>query len=53
MSDELEPVAKVAALDAYLAELDAELGPADEAERAEAAEWADGVFGASSQERSA
>jgi len=42
---ELTRLAKLAELDAYLAELDAELGPTTETERAEAAEWADKVLG--------
>lgn len=42
---ELERRAKVAALDRYLEELDAERGPSNEAERAEAAAWAERVLG--------
>lgn len=41
---ELDRLAKVAALDDYLNELDAELGPASDAERLEAQAWADHVF---------
>jgi post-segregation antitoxin (ccd killing protein) len=41
---ELRRLAKIAELDAYLAELEAELGPTTEAERAEAKTWADGLF---------
>jgi len=42
--EELDRRAKVAALDAYLAEMDAELGPVPDAEREEAAAWADGLM---------
>ena len=38
--DELDRLAKVAALDAYLEELEAELGPISDAEADEAARWA-------------
>jgi post-segregation antitoxin (ccd killing protein) len=38
---ELERRLKIAALDAYLAELDAELGPLTQAERDVASEWGD------------
>lgn len=41
---ELSRLAKIADLDAYLAELETELGPITEAERAEAARWADGLL---------
>jgi post-segregation antitoxin (ccd killing protein) len=41
LAEELDRRAKVAALDAYLAEMDAELGPAPEADQREAAVWAD------------
>lgn len=50
---ELSRLAKVAELDAYLAELDAELGPTTEAERAEAKAWADGALGTGHDRRSA
>ncbi|HSH61888.1 MAG TPA: type II toxin-antitoxin system CcdA family antitoxin [Acidimicrobiales bacterium] len=43
---ELDRLAKVADLDAYLAQLEAELGPVGDMERAEAKEWADRVLGA-------
>lgn len=43
LAEELDRRAKVAALDAYLAEMDAELGPVPEADRQEAAAWADGL----------
>lgn len=41
--EELDRLAKIAALDAYLAELDAEFGPVPDAELEEAAVWADGL----------
>lgn len=41
---ELSRLAKIAELDAYLAELETELGPTTEAERAEATRWADGLL---------
>lgn len=44
--DELERRSKIAALDAYLADLEAQLGPVSESEAAEAAAWADRVEGA-------
>lgn len=50
--DELDRRAKVEALDAYLAQLEAELGPIPDAERDEAAAWADRVFDPGSRERS-
>ncbi|MDE3206296.1 MAG: type II toxin-antitoxin system CcdA family antitoxin [Acidobacteriota bacterium] len=50
---ELTRLAKVAELDAYLAELDAELGPISEGDRAEAKAWADKVLGADRRRRSA
>ena len=45
LAEELARRAKIAALDAYLAELDAELGPIPQAERDAAAAWADQVTG--------
>lgn len=45
--------AKVAELDAYLAELDAEMGPISDRDRAEAKAWADKVLGADNRRRSA
>lgn len=45
LCDELNRRSKLAQLDAYLAELEAELGPVDPVAMAEAARWADGVFG--------
>ena len=41
LADELDRRAKLAELDAYLAELDAEFGPVPEPELAAAREWAD------------
>ncbi|MBI1757757.1 MAG: type II toxin-antitoxin system CcdA family antitoxin [Actinobacteria bacterium] len=41
LAEELDRRAKTAALDAYLAELDAELGPVSAQELAAAREWAD------------
>jgi hypothetical protein len=40
---ELERLSRIAALDAYLAELDAELGPIPQQEAAEAKAWLDRV----------
>ena len=45
LADELERLAKVAQLDAYLLELDGRLGPISEADLAEAERWADRVLG--------
>jgi post-segregation antitoxin (ccd killing protein) len=50
---ELTRLAKIAQLDAYLAELEAELGPTSDRERAEAKEWADRVLKPSKGRRSA
>jgi post-segregation antitoxin (ccd killing protein) len=50
---ELARMAKVAALDRYLAELESELGPTSDAERADAKAWADQVLGQTSTRRSA
>lgn len=50
---ELARQAKVAELDAYLAELDAEMGPISDRDRAEAKEWADKVLGVDKRRRSA
>jgi post-segregation antitoxin (ccd killing protein) len=41
VAEELDRLAKIAELDAYLAELDAELGPLGDQELATAREWAD------------
>jgi post-segregation antitoxin (ccd killing protein) len=43
LAEELDRRAKAAALDAYLAEMDAELGPVPDADQREAAVWADGL----------
>jgi post-segregation antitoxin (ccd killing protein) len=53
VSDELSRLAKLAELDAYLAELETELGPTSDAERAEARAWADRALGSSRRRRSA
>lgn len=45
LAEELDRRAKIAALDEYLRELDAELGPVSESDRATAQEWADRVLG--------
>jgi hypothetical protein len=50
---ELERLARIAELDAYLSELDADLGPTSEEERAEARTWADNALGPSTGRRSA
>ena len=47
LADELDRLDKTAALDAYLAELEAELGPPSEAELADAAAWTDRVLASS------
>jgi post-segregation antitoxin (ccd killing protein) len=44
LAEELDRRAKLTELDAYLARLDAELGPVSSEERLEAAEWAHGVL---------
>jgi len=48
LAEELDRRAKIAELDAYLAELDAELGPVLAAEAAAARTWADRVLPAAS-----
>lgn len=45
VAGELSRLAKIAELDAYLAELEAELGPTSDEERANAQEWAAKVLG--------
>jgi hypothetical protein len=45
LADELDRLGKSAALDAYLADLEAQLGPVPVEEAAEAAAWADRVLG--------
>ncbi len=47
--EELERRAKIAELDAYLADLDAEFGPIPQQESAAAREWADQVLPARSR----
>lgn len=44
LANELDRRAKIADLDAYLAELNAEHGPVPEAEQSEAAAWADSLI---------
>lgn len=44
LAEELDRRAKIAELDAYLAELDAELGPVPQHELRAAREWADAVL---------
>lgn len=53
VAGELRRRAKIAELDAYLAELDDELGPTSDDERSEARAWADEALGPSSQRHSA
>lgn len=53
LAAELDRLDKIAGLDAYLAELDAELGPISAAERADARAWADRVVGPTSHQHSA
>lgn len=53
VADELDRRAKVAELDAYLRELEGELGPVPAAERAAADAWAHHVVGSRRDERSA
>lgn len=53
IATELSRLAKIADLDAYLAELETELGPTSEADRTAATAWADDLFGTSHDRRSA
>ncbi len=53
ITSELARLAKLSELDAYLAELDAELGPISEAERAKAETWANKALGPPNRRRSA
>jgi post-segregation antitoxin (ccd killing protein) len=53
IADELNRMAKIAELDAYLAELEEQLGPTSETERAEAKAWADKALGRSARRHSA
>lgn len=50
---ELTRLAKLAELDAYLAELETELGPISDRERTDAKAWADQALGAGDRRRSA
>ena len=45
LSEELDRRARIAALDSYLAELDATLGPVSAVEQSDARAWADAAFG--------
>lgn len=51
VADELTRLARIAALDAYLAELEAELGPTSDEEQAEAGAWADRLLGSRDDDR--
>ncbi|MGH8908214.1 MAG: type II toxin-antitoxin system CcdA family antitoxin [Egibacteraceae bacterium] len=54
VTEELDRLDKIAGLEALLADLDAELGPVTDAERADAQAWAEQVYGAQSdRQRSA
>jgi hypothetical protein len=53
VAGELSRLAKVAELDVYLADLEAELGPIGDAERVDAKAWADKALGAQRGSRSA
>lgn len=48
LSEELDRLAKIAALDSYLAELETELGPVSDADRHEATAWADALTSSTS-----
>ncbi|MDQ3679926.1 MAG: type II toxin-antitoxin system CcdA family antitoxin [Actinomycetota bacterium] len=50
---ELTRLAKIAELDAYLAELESEFGPTGNAERVDAKAWADRLLGSTSSRRPA
>lgn len=52
LADELERLRKIAALDAYLAELETRLGPISADEHADAVKWADRVLGEQSSQSS-
>jgi hypothetical protein len=52
VADELNRLAKIAELDAYILELENQLGPTSDAERAEAKAWADKVLGTSARRHS-
>jgi hypothetical protein len=51
LNAELDRMAKIAELDAYLAAMEAELGPTSEAERADARAWADRLLGTGAPRR--
>jgi len=53
IATEVARLAKIAELDAYLAELDAELGPISDDERAKAEKWADKALGPTNRRRTA
>jgi post-segregation antitoxin (ccd killing protein) len=53
ITSEIARLAKIAELDAYLGELDAELGPISEDERAKAAAWADAALAETKPRRTA
>ncbi|MGH8995263.1 MAG: type II toxin-antitoxin system CcdA family antitoxin [Acidimicrobiales bacterium] len=53
LAAELDRLARIAELDAYLAELEAELGATSDSERAQAGAWAVGILGSSGRRRSA
>ena len=53
VTEELTRLVKIAELDSYLAELEAELGPVPEQERVDAQAWADKALGPGGRRRSA
>ena len=53
VAQELGRLAKIAELDAYLSELEVQLGPISADERADAKAWADQVFAAPTRRHSA
>lgn len=53
LAEELDRRAKIAALDDYLRELDAALGPVPADEQAAARDWADRAFGEAPEQRPA
>jgi post-segregation antitoxin (ccd killing protein) len=53
VASEITRLAKIAELDAYLADLESELGPTSDAERADARAWADRVLAPPRGRRSA
>ncbi len=50
---ELSRLAKIAALDRYLAELESEHGPTSDSERSDAKVWVDQILGPTNTQRSA